>query len=558
MIAHVDYLLYICLIMSLKLLYTTTIAGQELCIVMEKKKIRYPIGEQSFEELRKRDCLYVDKTAMIERLIDDGSKYYFLGRPRRFGKSLFLSTLACFFEAKRELFHGLYIDSVDWKWEPYPVLYLDLNVGDYSREGSLEEVLDNQFHTWEEKYGLGPSDLSLGLRLQSIITSIARKTNKGVVILVDEYDKPLVNNINNPELAERFRNTLSSVYANFKSSGSNIRMVFMTGVSRFGHLSVFSGLNNINDISFDTDYSDICGITEQELADNFTEGITALSETSGLTRKEILSELRKFYDGYRFAPYGADIYNPFSILKVMSKRFFDNYWIESGTPTLLAELLKKSDANLLQITNSRCDLGTLKSLDSDNTLPTALLYQSGYLTIKSYDSSTRLATLGLPNEEVKRGFMEFLLPYYTNLHGESAAFASQKFVEAFKRGDAEDVMRRLQAFLSSISYRMHMDSENNIQNTLLVLMTLAGLETEAELCTSAGRIDLFVKTDKYYYIIELKRDGTAEEALAQINGKDYALPFSLDSREVIKIGANFSTTTRTLDSWLIERCPDTN
>lgn len=518
-----------------------------------EKKVRYPVGEQSFEELRRRDCLYVDKTRALETLIDSGGKYYFLGRPRRFGKSLFLSMMKCFFQGKRELFRGLHIDSASCDWEPHPVFYLDLNIEKYKSRDILEKVIDNSLRQWEEEYGVPTMEGGLlSVRFSNVIRAAHEKTGKGVVILVDEYDKPLVNNLHDPEQFAFFRDSLASFYSNFKSGADHIRMVFMTGVSRFAHLSVFSGLNNISDISFLDQYSDICGISGQELDDNFQHGLACLAEKFGKTAGEMKSVLKRRYDGYRFSKHGKDIYNPYSLLNVMENLELDNYWIKSGTPSLLADILKSRRVDLGSLFTARCTQTQLEGLDFDNLNPVALIYQTGYVTIKDY-SPRGLYTLGLPNEEVEEGFLNYLMPYYANVPDRDSKFLIILFLEDLERGDADMFMTRLRTMLASVPYDMKMDCENNIHNAILILMMLIGLDVKAEYRTSDGRIDLFVRTERYYYIIELKLDGTAVEALDQINRKNYALPFALDGCEVIKIGANFSTSARTVSEWVVQR-----
>lgn len=518
---------------------------------MREKRVKYPVGQQSFERLRKEGYLYVDKTEFIERIVESGSNYYFLGRPRRFGKSLFLSTLSCFFEGKRELFKGLYADSMDWDWQEYPVLYLDLNTESYSTEESLPEVIEFNLRKWEEHYGIKTVTDNLSLRFKNIIESVSEITGKEVVILVDEYDKPLVNNIHNRVQADRFREQLAAIYSNFKTCADHIRLVFLTGVSRFGKLSVFSGLNNIRDISFDNEFSDICGISEKELTDNFGQGIAELAAAEGISGEETLAELKRRYDGYHFARVSKDIYNPFSLLSVFESKAFRNYWIESGMPTLLAQQLRKFDVDLASMFEAECFEEDLRNLDMDTPRPLALLYQTGYLTIRDYDRRLRLYTLRLPNEEVKEGFLNFLLPYYANFHGEtSSRFSVHRFVSEMRDGDVDAFMKRLESMFASVPYDMAMDSERNLHNALLMLMILVGLDVQAEYRTSDGRIDLFVKTDRFYYIIELKTDSSARAALDQIERMDYALPFATDSRRVIKIGVNFSTQHRRITEWL--------
>ena len=513
--------------------------------------VRYPIGEQSFEELRKGDFLYVDKTRFIEELVNS-SKYYFLGRPRRFGKSLFLNTLQCFFEGKRHLFKGLYADTMHWEWEPYPVLKLDLNIEKYQTPDALDAVIENTLSEWERRYGIKPEIENPSVRFRNIIHTASEKTGKGVVILVDEYDKPLVNNLHNKENFEYCRNRLAALYSNFKSSADHIRLVFLTGVSRFAHLSVFSDLNNIQDISLDNSFSDICGITEEELTDNFRTGIEGVASENEWTEEETLAEIRKWYDGYKFSSRGKDIYNPYSLLNLMKKRDIRDYWVMSGTPSLLADQLRKFNVDIESLLHARCGENALSGLDLEDPSLIALFYQTGYLTIKGYDRMSRIYTLGLPNEEVKAGFLEYLLPRYLNTGNQDAPFLVSEFVREFREGDVEGFMRRLQSLFSSISYRMRMEQEINVHNGLLMLMLLVGLSVQTEYCTSSGRINLFVATDRFYYIIELKLDGTAREALDQINSKGYSLPFAVGNRQVIKIGVNFSTQTRTLVDWLVE------
>lgn len=518
------------------------------------KKVRYPVGQQSFEMLRERDCLYVDKTQYIEKLLDDGSQYYFLGRPRRFGKSLFLSTMKCFFRAERHFFKGLYADSMDWDWEPHPVLHLDLNTESYQSSETLSDVLRSNIEQWEEEYEISPKTENLSIRFNDVIRIAHEKTGKGVIILVDEYDKPLVNNLHDPGLFTLFRKQLTAVYSNFKSSASYIRLVFLTGVSRFAHLSVFSGLNNISDISFLDKYSAICGITEQELAENFSTGIENLAEKLGKTPEHIHEELKKHYDGYHFSENCVDIYNPFSLLSVMEKEKFGSYWISSGFPTLLAQQLRRFETDLRSVFGAKCFADDLIGLDLDTPRPLALLYQTGYLTITDYNPEIDLYTVDLPNNEVRQGFLNFLLPYYANLGGEkNSRFFVYEFLTELREGDVEAFMSRLQSIFAAVPYDMHMDCERNVHNALLMLMMLLGMDVQTEYRTSNGRIDLFIRTERFYYIMELKFDKSAQEALDQINDRNYALPFAADGKEIIKIGINFSSQSRTLTDWLIQK-----
>ncbi len=460
--------------------------------------------------------------------------------------------LKCFFEGKRELFKGLYADTMEWDWEPYPVLYLDLNNQQYKDDGDLESLVERFLLLHEEKYGIVPPDPNHSGRFEELIRVAYEKTGRPVVILVDEYDKPLVNNINDKERFEMYRNKLAALYSNFKSSAQYIRMVFLTGVSRFGKLSVFSGLNNIQDISFDSNYAAICGISEEELLENFDTGIRTFAEKENLSYEDEVAELKRWYDGYHFCEESPDIYNPFSILNAFTKNRFGSYWISSGTPTLLVEQLKRTDTDLHQLLDTYTNQTALEGLDIDNIKPVALFYQTGYLTIKEYDARARMYRLGLPNEEVKEGFFEYILQFYGNLGAE----APMTFVYYLRRdmesGDVESFMERLQSFFSGISYEMRLEEERNVQNAMLVLFKLVGMQVDVEYRTSRGRIDILVRTDSFVYVIELKFNSSAEEALRQIKEKDYARQWKTDSRRTILLGINYDTESRSISDWQAE------
>ncbi len=518
---------------------------------MERAGKIYAIGEQSFPSLREAGALYVDKTKYVYKLVSSKSKYYFLARPRRFGKSLFLSTLKSFFEGKRELFKGLYIDSADWKWEEYPVLRIDLNKKRYAEMGGLEPVLDDMFSEWEKKYGITDISTDMSVRFERIIRTAHLITGKQVVILADEYDKPIVGNLNRDKNFEHYRAELASLYSNFKSSADHIRLVFLTGVSRFSKLSVFSDLNNLKDISFENEYADICGISEEELKANFRQGIEEMSAQNGWSYDETLMKLKENYDGYRFAENGSDMYNPWSLLNAMDNEKIANYWNRTGMPTLIVESLKRIDTDLEEFLNTECSVNELMGLDLQTPRPVALLYQTGYLTIKGYDREFMWYKLGIPNKEVKQGLFFQLLPYYSTLNGTDANFFVGSFVRDLRRGKVDDFMKRLESFFAATPYDMDMGNERNFHNAVYVFMTLVGLYVKAEVKTSNGRIDLLCKTDKYIYVIELKYDGTAQEALCQIERKGYALPFATDGREIICIGISYSSKDRRINDWLV-------
>ncbi|MDE6298362.1 MAG: AAA family ATPase [Muribaculaceae bacterium] len=403
-----------------------------------RENIKYPVGDQSFESIRTDGYLYIDKTMYIEKLLN-GSKYIFLSRPRRFGKSLFLSMLKCFFEGRKELFKGLYADTMQWDWATYPIFHLDLNNQKYRNDTDLEVVIEDFLINLEKKYCVTPPQTNHSVRLANLMKAAFEATGKKVVILVDEYDKPLVNNIHDRERFETYRDKLSALYSNFKSSADFIRLVFLTGVSRFGKLSVFSSLNNLSDISFDEAYASICGITEQELRAYFKPGFEAFVEKEKITSEELFLRLKKWYDGYHFSIDCTDIYNPFSILCAFDKLRFRNYWIASGTPTLLVEQLIKTETNLEELIHTVCPQSELEGLDVDNIIPVALLYQTGYLTIKDYDAGDDIFTLGIPNEEVKRGFFEFILPYYTNIGRKNPRILIIELRKMLEAGEVENL-----------------------------------------------------------------------------------------------------------------------
>ena len=515
-------------------------------------KVRYAIGQQDFKTLREGNALYIDKTAFIEKIVNSQTQYYFLARPRRFGKSLFLSTLRYFFEGRRELFKGLNIDSTDWDWEPYPVLRLDLNTDKYAETGMLDGVLERYFRDWEKQYDVEVKDADLSQRFSTIIQAAHEKTGRKVVILVDEYDKPLVGNLNKDDKFEHYRSKLASIYSNFKSSAEHIRLVFLTGVSRFSKLSVFSDLNNLKDITFSEEFADICGITEKELLAYFEAGIAQLAHEYGLTYEGACRKLKKNYDGYRFARNGSDIYNPWSVLNAMDEARIGTFWIATGASTVIAEALRGADVDVEKILNARWKIDRLAGLDIRNADPTALLYQTGYLTISSYDVRNDTVRLKVPNKEVKEGLFTDLLQFYVNVKRGSAESVVQDLTDAIDNGEPEQMMKRLDAYFAGIPYDLKLDNENNFHNAFYILTTLIGIDAKAEVHTSDGRIDLLIETPKYIYVIELKYDSTPEEALRQIEEKGYARKFATDGRRLFKIGVNFSSETRRIEGWKIE------
>ncbi|WP_298549115.1 ATP-binding protein [uncultured Parabacteroides sp.] len=512
----------------------------------------YPIGIQNFEKIRKDGYFYIDKTALIYQLVKAGS-YFFLSRPRRFGKSLLISTLEAYFEGKRELFNGLAIEKLEKDWVKRPVLHLDLNTEKYETAESIENILNNTLCQWEKIYGTEPSEISLPLRFKGIIRRAVEKTGHRVAILVDEYDKPMLQAIGNEDLQQRFRETLQAFYSVIKTMDGYIKFAFLTGVTKFGKISVFSALNNLMDLSMWNDYVTLCGITEQELYDNFDDGIKELAQAQHLTFGETCAKLKESYDGYHFAEDSIGIFNPFSLLNTFTKRKFGNYWFETGTPTYLVELLKMHNYDLHLMAHVETDEDTLNSIDSSSTDPIPVIYQSGYLTIKGYDRHFEIYRLGFPNREVEEGFMKFLLPFYANTTKVDSSFQIKKFVQEILNGDYDSFFRRLQSFFADTPYELVRDLELHYQNVLFIVFKLIGFYVKAEYRTSNGRIDLVLQTDHFIYIMEFKLDGTAEDALCQINEKKYALPFASDPRKLFKIGVNFSKETRNIERWVVEK-----
>ena len=511
----------------------------------------YPVGIQSFEEIRKGGYCYVDKTDLIYQLVKTG-KYYFLSRPRRFGKSLLISTLEAYFLGKKELFKGLAMEGLEKDWTTYPVLHLDLNARKYVDASSLNAILNQHLESWEAIYGDEKKDRAPEERFAWLIEKACRTTGRNVVVLVDEYDKPMLQAIGNEPLLTDYRNTLKAFYGVLKSCDKYLRFALLTGVTKFSKVSVFSDLNNLMDISLSNRFANICGITENELYCNLEEDIRLLAEANGMNETEARQTLKEWYDGYHFAEHTEDIYNPFSLLNTLAEMKFGSYWFETGTPTFLVELLQRSKYDLHRLTEEMATADSLGGIDTMETNPVPILYQSGYLTIKGFDSRFRTYTLGFPNLEVEEGFIRFLLPFYSNTSKSDSAFEIVHFVHEVENGHIDAFMRRLQSFFADTPYELARDLERHYQNVLFIVFKLLGFYTQAEYRTSNGRIDMVVKTDRYIYVMEFKLDGTAEEAIRQINEKGYAAPFASDGRTLYKIGVNFSNAIRGIEGWIVE------
>ena len=527
---------------------------------------KLPVGIQSFEKLRRDGYIYVDKTAFAWNLVQLSSPY-FLSRPRRFGKSLFLSTLAAYFRGQKELFKGLYLEHAEEvqashegraAWEEYPVLYLDFNTKNYSDEQALAAILNAHLRDWEEAFMLEQREEAPDGRLKDLIQRIYRKTGKQVVILVDEYDKPLLQTMGvNEELNERYRNALKAFYSVIKTCDQYIRFTFLTGVTKFSKVSIFSDLNNLNDISLLPKYAGICGISQSELESTFAPEIEALAQANELTYDETLKQLKQNYDGYCFAQASENMYNPFSLLRVFDGQIFQSYWFSTGTPTFLVNYLK--DAHYFipdldgKVELNESGLETYRAVAHE---PFPILFQSGYLTIKEYIKEARLYRLGFPNNEVRYGFLENLLPAYSSVKSDETGKSIWRFAEDIRKGDVNGFMERLQSIIAGISYDNFTEEnlklrEQNYQTAVYLVFTLMGQFVQTEVHCSTGRADCVVQTADSIYIFEFKLtgNGSAEDALNQIKEKEYAAKYQTDGKKIVLIGSSFDEKTRTINEW---------
>ncbi len=514
-------------------------------------EMKFPVGIQQFEKIRQGGYVYIDKTKYIYDLVDRGC-YYFLSRPRRFGKSLLMSTIEAYLSGRKDLFEGLALEKLETEWTQYPILHLDLNSQKYDTPEALTEVLDETLTKWETVYGSNDAEIGLGRRFGGVMQRAYEKTGRQVVVLIDEYDKPLLQAYGNDDLLNDYRGTLKAFYGNLKSCDKYIKFALLTGVTKFGKVSVFSDLNNLMDISMDLRYAPICGITEGELHDYFDNEIQLLAEAQKMTVEETYAKLKEDFDGYHFHEDAEGMYNPFSILNTLAKRQFRDYWFETGTPTLLVDMLRNCDYDLAALTSEEVTTDVLDCIfDNDNPLP--VIFQSGYLTIKSYDKEFNTFTLCYPNREVKEGFIRFLLPYYTQ-NKRHNTFDLRRFVQDLRGGRVEEFMTRLQSLFADTPYLLVHggDRERHYHNVIYLLTRLMGFYVKAEYQTAAGRIDMVLETSDYVYVMEFKLNGSAEEALQQINDKGYALPFLSSGKKVFKIGINFSAETKSIDRWAIE------
>lgn len=524
---------------------------------MSSEMRKLPVGIQSFEQVVSEGYLFVDKTDYVYQLAHTG-KPYFLSRPRRFGKSLLLSTMKAYWEGRKELFKGLRIEELERDnpdaWKPHPVFYFDFNGKNYQGDRALEDVLAGLLYEWESMYGL-PSDAPLEERFKAVLKTASSRTGRRCVVFVDEYDKPLLETMENKKLVEHNKAVFKGFFSTLKSCDDYIQFIFITGVTKFSKVSIFSDLNQLRDISMVREYAAICGITEQEMRSRFLPEIEALADEQNLTIQDCLLKLEKTYDGYRFHEKGERVYNPFSILTAFADREFGSYWFATGTPTFLVRRLKELHFDVRKFTD-RTLYATKRMLTDyrdDNPDPIPLLYQAGYLTIEDYDPKRSAYTLTFPNEEVEYGFLESLLPVYVQGVGAGSGKDILTLTEYIEEGNLTQIRKVFEALFASIPYTTDEDPfEHDFQTVLFITLTLLGQFVKCESHTYMGRVDCILETERYVYLFEFKRDSSPEAALKQINEKGYAEPYAADPRKLYKIGVNFDSATRQMDGWMVE------
>lgn len=519
-----------------------------------EQTLRYPIEIQTFSKIRNGGYLYVDKTGYIKKLVDD-PLYYFLSRPRRFGKSLLLSTMQSYFEGERNLFKGLAIDTEDTDWTPHPVLMLSLGSFNPKSEDSIDDLLSSIFMRYEMLYGSMPGIKDLPQRFENLIINAHQKTGQTVVVLVDEYDDPLLSTLDRPNLNSYYRQTLKGVFSVLKSADSHIHFAFVTGISRFSQTSLFSGANHLSDISFEDEYAGICGLTEDEIRGYLSDSIMELAKKEKVSAEDAFGMLKENYDGYHFTQDGPDIYNPFSLLSTLKYKRISDFWFKTGTPSYLINMMRRDDFVLPDLDCIETMESGLSVKESYLNNPVALLFEAGYLTIKRYDDERKLYTLSLPNKEVAEGFSKALMPIYSDCTERECEDLIRKMRNAVVDGDAERFMEVLQTFLEGNPYgnTEMARRESYFKNNIYIIFRALGFLPRAEEQTCSARMDVMLRTRRFIYIFELRTDGSAGEAMAQIEDRGYARPYAHSDKTVIRISANYSSSRNNIDSWEIIR-----
>ncbi len=515
----------------------------------------YPLGIQTFERIRKEDRLYIDKTEYIYRMTHSDSVYCFLSRPRRFGKSLLVTTLKSYFEGKKDLFKGLAIEKLEKEWTEYPVLHFDMSGGKHMEKEQLERYLCFIIEENEHKYGIVNSGLSdPNVRLNALINSIYAKTGKQIVVLIDEYDAPMLDVAHEDKRLDILRNIMRNFYSPLKKCESLLSFVFLTGITKFSQVSIFSELNNIKNISMDEKYAGICGITEEELLTQMSEDIDMLAKTQDLTREATVAKLKEYYDGYHFSKVSPDIFNPYSLLNCFADKNFGAYWFSSGTPTYLINMLNKFDVLPATIAPTEALSSAFDAPTEKMTSITPLLYQSGYVTIKDYDKDTQLYTLDIPNKEIRVGLFNSLLPNYVNgTQAQQGGVTITKMASLIRRRDMDGALQLLQDYFETLPYCNVTNYEGHYQQMLYIIFTLlTGFVVDVEVHTPNGRVDMVLLTNTDLYLLELKLNKSAQAAMRQINLKNYHRRFALSGKTITKVGINFDSTNGNIEDWIIE------
>ena len=515
---------------------------------------RYPIGRQYFPEIRKEELIYVDKTAYVYRMAHGNGKYFFLSRPRRFGKSLLVSTLRSYFEGRKELFKGLAIEQLEEEWTQYPVLHFDMSTAKHVDEKRLEQELSLKLTRYEEIYGAGSDEKNLNNRFEGLILRAHQQTGKRVVVLIDEYDAPLLDVVHEEEDLPKLRQVMRNFYSPLKACDPYLRFVFLTGITKFSQLSIFSELNNILNISMLPEYAAICGISKEELITQMAPDIDLLAEHIGKSREETITKLVNYYDGYHFTWPSPDIFNPFSLITAFSTGRINSYWFGSGTPTYLIEMLRKFGVKASDIGQREARQASFDAPTERMTDIAPLLYQSGYLTIKDYDEETQTYLLDIPNHEIRIGLLESLLPSYVQLPAPQKDSLMAGMYRALKKRDMDSALRLMQAYLLTIPYTDNTAYEGHYQQVIYILFSLLGYYVDVEVHTATGRVDLVLRTQTDLYLIEVKLNKDAQTAMRQIDLKDYAKRFAECGLPVTKVAINFDQQTRTLSDWRIAAC----
>ena len=512
----------------------------------------YPVGVQTFEIIREEGYLYVDKTKYIVDFRKKKMKYVFLSRPRRFGKSLFASTLQAYFEGRKELFEGLAIADYEKEWVKHPVLHFDMSGAKHFDAESLKGYLDFILLPYEKIYGKGEGEDTPNKRLMGLVERACEQTGQKVAVIIDEYDAPLLDVVHEKENLQKLRLIMQNFYSPLKKLDPYLEFTFITGITKFSQLSIFSELNNLDNISMFDQYSAICGISKTELTTVMKPDVEGLGKALGMTYEECLEELRKYYDGYHFSKNSEDVFNPFSLVRAMNGQAIESYWFGSGTPSYLIKSLQKYHVNVMDIEKKGCSVDDFDVSPEQMTSALPLLYQSGYLTIKKYKPLTKSYQLGYPNREVKIGMLKSLAPNYLSPVSIDNNGLVADFVEMLYDGDLEGAMVRLKAYLASISNRLSNKNERDFQTVFYLIFNLMGAFIKVEEDSAIGRADAVVHTPNAIYVFELKYDGSAEEAIRQIDDKGYLIPYSADGKRLYKIGVNYDSQQRTIGEWIVK------